>query len=370
MIRRRGKSWIVQVYLGPDPLTGRKRFKSRSVPAGNETKPPKAVRDLEIKMKAQVMRGELQPSATTVGELMALELEFGKNSWSPWTYAGYESKARLYIVPALGSARLNKLTVARIDQLYRDLEAQGLSPQTIRHVHVVLRKALDRARRWGWIVANPAADATLPKVVAKPIRPPSLDEVAQLVEAAGDDLADAIVLAQHTGARRGELCGLRWSDIDLDSDPGRLVIRRSIVDRTADNIVVKGTKTNKSRAVLLGPTVVDRLRARRARMDDIATQFGTRLVDDAYVLSESVDGSEPLKPNLVTGRFTNLTKRLGIQTRFHDLRHANATALLQAGIPVNDVAQRLGHASVRMTLDVYGHASENVAAAWVFEKPR
>lgn len=367
MIRRRGNSWVVQVYAGPDPVTGRKRFKSRSLPAGNEKNPPKAARDLEVTMKAQAMRGEFNQSALTVADLMAIVLQQGAASWSPWTTAGYESKSRLYIIPALGPVKLAKLKVVHIDQMYADLQARGLSPQTIRGVHVVLRKALERARRWEWIVTNPAADATLPKVVARPIQPPGRDVVETLVAAADPDLADAIVLAQHTGARRGELCGLRWSDIDLDS--GRLTFRRAIVDRNAHDIVVKGTKTDKARTIVIGPTVADRLTSRRARLEAVAATCETAIVADAYVLSEAVDGSEPLKPNLVTQRFTRLTRQLGVKTRFHDLRHANATELLAAGIPVNDVAQRLGHASVRMTLDVYGHASENRAAALVFEPP-
>lgn len=363
MIRRRGNSWIVQVYIGQD-RQGRKKFKSRSLPAGTEKKPPKAVRDLEVAMKAAVVRGELVAASGTLSDLLATWIAQDGPTWSPWTLRGYQSKIRLYIEPTLGRVSLARLTPVRIDNLYAEMRDRGLSTSTIRQTHAILRKALDSGRRWGWIPRNPADDARPPSVTHAEIAPPALNDVDRLQAAADPDLADVILLAVHTGARRGELCGITWSDVDLDA--GRLTIRRSVVDIDG-TVTTKATKTNSVRTLLLGPTVVEMLRRRRADQEARAAQFGVTADPGGYVLSEAVDASEPLKPTLITGRYSNLCRRVGIKTRFHDLRHANATRLLAAGIPATDVARRLGHKSTKMTLDVYGHASENVAAAYVFE---
>jgi len=366
VIFRRGTSWVVQVYVGVDPVTGAKKYKSRSVPGTLSQKvAPKAARDLETALKAEAAKGSLTTSTATVDELLVVWLAQASPNLSPWTLRGYEGSIRRYLSPAFGHVKVSALTVVRIDALYTEMQVQGLAPATIRQTHAVLRKALDRARRWGWINRNPAEDASPPKIVPKRLDPPSRAEIAQLKMAADQDLADLILLAEQTGARRGELCGLRWVDVDMAS--GRLRITRSIVDLGHGQILVKSPKTGKARSLIVGPTALEMLRQRRLRAQQVAMAFGTQLAADAYILSENPDGTEPLKPTLVTGRFAGLTRRLGITCRFHDLRHANATELLAAGIPVVDVAQRLGHASAKMTLDVYAHPSENRAAALVFE---
>jgi hypothetical protein len=365
MIRRRGNSWIVQVYVGQD-AEGRKKYRSRSLPAGTEKKPSKASRDLEVAMKTEVARGEVVTAYVTVSELMDTWIAQEGPTWSPWTLRGYRSKIDLYILPALGNVKLTNLATVRIDALYASMRDRGLSPATIRQTHAILRKALDRARRWRWIVRNPAEDATAPRVIPTEICPPTRNDVEALRAAADPDLADAILLAAHTGARRGELCGLTWADINLET--GRMTIRRSVVDLDGKTLL-KPTKTNRARNIVIGPTVVEMLRRRKAAQEDRSAAFEVNADPAGFVLSETPDSSLPLRPTLLTGRYSNLCRRTGIKTRFHDLRHANATELLAAGIPATDVAQRLGHVSTKMTLDVYGHASENRAAALVFEPP-
>jgi len=364
MIRRHGNRWQVTVYAGVDPTTGRERRARGSVPAlPSQRRPPKEARELEARLLLEVSAGEHREARMTVGELLDRWLEHAAPDLSPHTAHGYRRYIDRSIAPRLGHVRLDKLTTAMLDGLYRELRESGgrggrpLAPATVRQVHAVLRRALGQAERWGWIHRNPAVLATPPKIVRHEIRPPSPVDVARLLaeaEAEGVPTALAVRLAALTGARRGEVCGLRWSDVDLDA--GALVIRRAVVE-IQRRISVKDTKTHQVRRLALDDATLALLCARRRTQAKTALELGVPLGDEAYVCSEHPAGIEPLHPSLFSGRFRRVARRVGLpKTRLHDLRHWHVTQALGAGIPVRDVAERVGHASATMTLDVYGHA--------------
>jgi len=364
MIRRHGNRWQVTVYAGTDPVTGRERRVRGSVPrAPGQQRPSKAARELEARLLLEVGTGEHRDARVTLTELFDRWLEQAGPDLSPSTALNYRRYIDRSIAPRLGHVKLDKLTTAMLDGLYRDLRQSGgrhgqpLAPATVRQVHAVIRRALVQAQRWGWIQRNPAALASPPKIVHHEIRPPSPEAVAQILreaEADGAPTALAIRLAALAGARRGEVCGLRWSDVDLDG--ASLVIRRGIVE-LEDRVVVKDPKTHQIRRVALDEATVAMLRARRAAQAEMAAQLGAVLDDEAYVCSDHPAGVEPLLPNLISDRFRRIVRRLDIpRCRLHDLRHWHVTQALGAGLPVRDVAERVGHASARMTLDVYGHA--------------
>jgi integrase len=364
VIRRRGQRWQVTVYAGTDPVSGRERRVTRSVPATpGQLRPSKAARELEARLLLEVGTGEHRDARVTLTELLDRWLEQAGPDLSPSTALNYRRYIDRSIAPRLGHVKLDKLTTAMLDALYRDLRQSGgrhgqpLAPATVRQVHAVIRRALVQAQRWGWIQRNPAALASPPKIVHHEIRPPSPEAVTQILreaEADGAPTALAIRLAALTGARRGEVCGLRWSDVDLDG--ASLVIRRGIVE-LEDRVVVKDPKTHQIRRVALDDATVAMLRARRAAQAEMAAQLGAALDDEAYVCSEHPVGVDPLLPNLMSDRFRRIVRRLrSPRCRLHDLRHWHVTQALGAGLPVRDVAERVGHASARMTLDVYGHA--------------
>lgn len=372
MIRRNGNSWEVRVYVGRDAVTGKERSISRSFPASpREKHPPRRVKDAEARLKTEVRFGKHPLTNPTVGEVLDLWLAHTTKTWSPWTVKGYRGIIDRYLKPQIGSMRVEKLTAARIEALYDSLstsggqDGQGLAPLTIRHVHAVLRRALNRAERHGHIVRNPA-DLVRPPGggVRSRARATTPDEVGVLIAAADDPLTRLFVrLAAATGARRGEICGLRWSDLDLDAHT--LTIQRSIADPDGQ-IIVKGTKRDRERTLTVGPSVTAALAARHDDAVRIAAKFGTILHPDAYIFSEVPDCSEPIHPDTMSKRFSRLAKKAGVTCRLHDLRHGHVTTLLGQGIDPVSVAKRVGHASTRMTLDVYGHAipaSDRAAAA-------
>jgi integrase len=193
---------------------------------------------------------------------------------------------------------------------------------------------------------------------------PDPDEVLRLIDGADPDLGTFLRVAAVTGARRGELAALRWSDVDLVR--ATLAISRSVVGKNNDDaLVVKSTKTGSQRTTALDPGTVDVLTRHRDRCKERASAAGVTL-DDAFVFSPAAAGRRPWRPDGISLAFRRFRNEVGLRgVRLHDLRHAAATQMLAAGIPVRTVAGRLGHANATTTLNVYGHwlaASDQEAA--------
>jgi integrase len=222
----------------------------------------------------------------------------------------------------------------------------------------LLHAALEPAVRWDLLLKNPADRATQPRAVLSTISTPTDEQVVALVaeaERSDRSLAAAIVLASITGARRGELAALRWSDMDLSGQSLR--ITRSLT-------AVKGqwsersTKTRQARKLSLDDTLAAYLAKPQADQEAYAQRVGTSLVKDAFILSPVADGSAPYMPDRLTDNFRNLAKRAGLRAHLHQLRHYSATVAIAAGSDVRTVAGRLGHANASTTLNIYAHVIE------------
>jgi integrase len=344
------------VYAGRDPLTGRERHRSRTV-RGSKRDAQRAL----TAMSHEADEGRLSASSSvTISELIESWLDLVETDLASTTIDGYRNLVRWYIEPGLGHVRVGRLTAPQLDTFYKALQRKkGLSSSTIRKVHAVLRRALKHAVKWGWISINPALNATPPRQRKHEIEPPSLDQVRLLVQAAetvNPPFAMFLRLAAASGLRRGEICGLRWSD--LDAKKGVLLVRRSIV-QTIQGLEVKDTKTHAARRMALDPTTLAALGAHRALMESRARECDTTLRPNAYLFSNAEDCAVPWRPDVMTNMFNKLCKRSGVRdVRLHDLRHLHATQLLGAGVPVRTVSGRLGHANAATTLNVYAHFVE------------
>lgn len=293
------------------------------------------------------------------------------------TLRGYRRVAECQIAPALGSRRLTKLTAEEIDRFYRALAKAGYSHSTIHQTHIVLRRVLDTAVRWRWISYNPARDAKPPRVPRVEPRPVPVEAIPLLIEEAAKtnaDLAMCIALAADTGARRGELCALRWSKVDFSN--GKIRIDRSIGEDGA--AYEKDTKNHQHRLVTLSPPVVDMLRRHRALAAERALACGVSLPDDAFVFSSSPDGSVHWWPSNLNSSFRRLRERAGLPTwvKLHGLRHTQVTQLLDAGVPVRTVSGRVGHRNPSTTTNIYSHwvpesdeRASQVVAARIWAQP-
>jgi integrase len=214
--------------------------------------------------------------------------------------------------------------------------------------------ALGQAHQWGWLPTNPAA-ATRPPRHRKPtIQPPSTGQTRRLLQLAArvsKQFGLFVRLAAVLGARRGELCGLRWEDVDFDART--LAIRTGIAD-VAGRLVETDTKSHKPRTISLDADTVSRLQRHRRWAQRVATSHNTALDPRAFALSEAPDGTKPYRPDKATGTFRRVAIQAGIpRTRLHDLRHFAATQLISAGCDLRTVAGRLGHGQPWTTLNTY-----------------
>ena len=359
---RRPGVWELIVQLPRDPTTGRTRQLSRTL----ECTKREAQRALAA-LVAEVSAGKVASTSVTMGDLLTRWLDHVGEQLAATTVREYRRLVATRIGPDLGTLPLRRVTTQRLDAYYAVLTRQhGLSPATIRHVHAVLRGALGQAVKWGWLPSNPAVSASPPRLRKREITPPALTDTRALLDAADDYDADFGALLRvlaATGARRGEVCGLRWSDLDLQA--GTISIRRSVASVTGGTIV-KDTKTHAARRIAVDRDTLAVLARHRARLEALAAAAQMELPLDGFVFTSSFDGHQPLPPDTVTGGFQRLCKRVGLTgVRLHDLRHLHATQLLAAGVPVRTVSGRLGHADASTTLNVYAHfleASDREAA--------
>ncbi|HVA04192.1 MAG TPA: site-specific integrase [Acidimicrobiales bacterium] len=182
-----------------------------------------------------------------------------------------------------------------------------------------------------------------------------MDEITRIVDGAQQlDRVKAVLLvvAAMTGARRGELCALKWSDVDW----GRRTLTIARFLRITPNVTVEGTtKTKKSRTISLGAMSMETLRTHRERCSDVARSVGNELPAEALVFSTSLAGSVPVKPDSLTQFHVRLMKELGMDYRFHELRHFMAISMAASGVGIRTIAGRLGHADPALTLRTYAH---------------
>jgi integrase len=358
-LEARGKNvWRAKVYLGRD-AEQRKLYVTRTI-HGTKRQAEDALNALLVET------GGSEPIADgSFAELAERWLALASGTLSPTTLAEYRRLLDKIILPRFGSTKLRSLRTSDLDAFYAQLGRRGvpggrpLGAQSIRHVHALLRRLLNQAAKWGWIAVNPAANASPPKVYKQDLQLPSPDAVIAILAAAREhdpDLGCFLRLSAVTGARRGEVCALRWSDLD---GKGTLRIRRAIVGDRSDELVEKDTKTHAARRIALDQATLASLAEHRERCQQRAKACGTSLRKDAFVFSTSVDGETPWRPSRVTLAFIRLCRREGVEgVRLHDLRHFAATQMLVAGVPVKTVAGRLGHANAATTLNVYAHFVE------------
>jgi len=271
----------------------------------------------------------------------------------PRTYERFEGIVRLHILPSLGPIRLDRLAPQHVQALLNRKSEEGLAPQSVKHIRTVLGMALNRAVRWQLIPRNVAALTDAPKIERKPVKPLSPEEAQRLLLAAKGHYLEALLsVAVALGMRRGEVLGLSWSDIDLES--GQIRVNKSL-QRVERKLQLVNPKTNQSRRVIALPDVVVRaLKRHKARQLEQRLAAGANWVEAGLVFTTRK--GTPLEPRNVVRDFKHLLKRADLpETRFHDLRHTAASLLLAQGVHPRAVMEILGHSRISLTMDTYSH---------------
>jgi integrase len=356
---KRGNSWAVVVEVGRDPNTGKRVRKWHS---GYRTK-----RDAErarIEILSRLDHGTyVSPDRRTVGSYLEGDwLPAVKARLKASTWDSYSRNIRLHISPELGPIPLQALTATRLNELYASLTSEGrrdgnggLAPKTVRYLHGIIRKALADAIRWNLLQRNVADQADPPTIrsTAPEMTTWTADELARFLDFVSDDrLYAAWVVAATTGLRRGEVLGLRWMDIDLDAS--RLSVQQTLVSVAYETRFSVPKTAQSRRSVSLDATTVAALRAHRKRQLEERMSWGQAYQDSGLVVTRE-DGTL-VHPDRFTQMFDKHVKHSGLpRIRLHDLRHTHATLALAAGVHPKVVSERLGHATVAFTLDVYSH---------------
>jgi integrase len=366
-IRQQGKgSWELKFDLGRDPLTGRRITKYATFRGTKRKAQEELTRLLGQRDQGSYVEPTKMSLAQYLRHWLAADID---RRVAARTAARHRGIAEKNIIPKLGHIPVRKLTALHIEafeaELQRQgwtkprrkpsdgdqLEARGLSAQTVQHIHRTLSQALSHAVRLGVLFKNPAQQVKPPKPDRREIKILGKDEIGTLLKAASGTwhYLPALV-AVTTGLRRGELLGLRWSDLDLKA--GMLTVNQSM-ERIKGEIAFKAPKTKTSRRSITLPTVtIQALHEHRLDQAGARLKFGLGRDPRGLVFTRA-DG-QPLDPDSLSKAFGRLVATADVTPiTLHGLRHTHISHLLMDGVHVKVVSERAGHANVNITLSVY-----------------
>jgi integrase len=355
-IHKRGKSsWRIKFDLEPDPVSGKRRYHVETVRGLR-----KDAEAVLAKRLHEISEGRyVAPTVETVGSYARHWLEVvAPVDRSPLTLARYRTMIEVHIIPGIGDVALKDLTGKTIDAFYARLRKEGrrhgggLSSSTMGNLHRFLALLLKSAVKARLLAVSPIGDVqTKPRPKREDIVILDEIELAALLEhLQGTHLHMPALLSAYTGLRRGEICGLRWSDLDFTKGTVRVAQQ---VQNIKGKLVVLVPKTARSRRVVRVPdTVMAALREHRAKQSQLRLQLG--LGKDAFDLVFNDARGRRLDPDAFSKVFTASVATIKPVT-FHALRHTHITHLLREGVPVHIVATRAGHSNANITLSTYAH---------------
>ena len=349
-IQRRGNSYRIAVSAGFDPVTGKRRQIFRTVRGTKR----EAEREL-VRLLREADQGTIADSGRlTVAEYLTDQwLPHMAQRVRPRTHLRYGQLIQQHVVPRIGSLSLRKLRPSHIQSVIDRILADGLAPRTALHAFRVLSEALRQAVRWQLLAVNPATAIQPPRPGRYQVVVPDSQVVGRILELArGTRLYVLLVVAAGTGMRRGEVLGLKWSNVDLDARLARVVVS---LERAGREMHFAEPKTQRARrTVALPPFVIEDLRRHRREQAERRLLAGLAW-QDLNLVADRGDGG-PIDPDAFSAAFATLAEKAGCpDVRLHDLRHAYATRLLEANVHPKIVSEALGHSTVGFTLDVYSH---------------
>lgn len=303
----------------------------------------------------------IQDGKATVNHVLESWLASKEGTIRPKTYERYSSLIRVH-GRAIGTIKLSKLTASDLEDLYR-FKRQNISPKTIRHLHFVIKAGLAWAVRRGLLVRNPAeliAPEELPRIARKQMRVLSVEESRSLMNAAtGTKAENLITFALVTGARIGEVMGLTWDGVDLET--GRVRITRNLQYLSGVPTLVEPKTRAAVREIVLPPFALRMMKVHRNTQNEWALRLGRSWANSMNLVFVTETGA-PLNRHAVLRQFLRpLLEKAGLPRtlRVQDLRHGAASLMLAQGVPVPVVAEMLGHATPAITMAIYSHALPN-----------
>lgn len=372
-IRRRGKnSFELKWEAGADPVTRKRRIRYQSFKGSK--------RDAQIELARLVTanaKGEaVDPSKATIGEFLdRWERNWAVANTSPKTFERYSELLRLHVRPHIGHVLIQKLRPVHLNELYGKLLREGrgklggLAPRTVGHVHRLLHRLLGHAAKWDVVLQNVASHVSPPRVAStEVVTLPAAEVRAILLQLEGKAVHVIASVALATGMRRGELCAVRWKDVDLDK--GLVRIERSLEQTKKGGLRFKSPKTKHGRRTITIPaSTVAELRDHWRTQQEQRLKLGMGKAPADALIFATWD-AEIRSPSGLTKEWKRNMVDIGTPTvTLQSLRHTHASHLIAAGLDILTISRRMGHSSPTVTLNVYGHLFASTAdrAAQIME---
>ena len=354
-IKKYGDKYRGSISLGRDPKTG--KLVRKWITRKTQREVSAALNKLNNKAK----KGQpISAAEQTLGAYMAGWLENVRRTKATHTYRSYEQTSRCYILPELGGAKLEELNGPQVQRFLNALADSGLSPASVRNVNATLRTALTAAIGDELIDRNASKIARPPKQVRYEAKFLALEDAKKLFAAmAGHRYEALIVVTTMMGLRRGEVCGLRWSDIVFADDYtwARMTIRQAMqrtLDGTGQQLADLKSKSSR-RNPPVPKMCIDALLRRQAMQEQEKLDAGKNWSNPQNFIFTSKFGA-PIVIEKCGRELDAALERAGLpHCRFHDLRHSTASLLISLGVHLKVVQEILGHSNFSITADVYAH---------------
>ena len=350
--------WEGRITTERDPGTGKQI--QRSVSGKTQKEVAQKLREISVEIDK---RTYLAPTKLTVKDWLDTWVKEYLEDIKPSTKYLYTRNVEMYIIPNLGSVKLDALTSPMVQALYNRLhkpdkkDVKPLSAKTIRSLHGVLHKALQQAVLNGYIRVNPTDACKPPRVVKKEIQPLDETQVSEFLKAIqGHPHEYLYKITLFSGMREGEVLGLTWDCVDLEH--GTLLIKQQLrrEQQKGGKYYFSPPKNNKSRVLSLAPSVVQLFRLQKLKQNGMRLEAGNSWEENNLIFSNQAGGF--LSYRTVYDCFKRIVDKIGSpSTRFHDLRHTYAVLAIKSGDDIKTVQENLGHATAAFTLDVYGHVT-------------
>ena len=371
--KRSPSSWTIVYDLPADTVSGKRRQKCQTV-KGTKRDAERVLREILLSLE---QGSYVKPNKITLGELLRQWLkEYASMNTTDRTQESYTSIVERHLIPSLGRISLRELQPQHLQSYYAEKLNKGradgkggLSARSVVYHHRILSKALDYAMKMGLVVRNVAKVVEPPRVARVTMQTLSAEEVTRFLDVSREtDYYVYFATLLFTGLRRGELLALRWRNLDLDN--ANLTVVETAYKLGNGDYIIKEPKTPKSRRTVTMPSsLVELFKIYLADQELLRIQLGVSLNADDFVFIRP--GGSPVNPSAVTLAFKRIIKRTGLRDiRIHDLRHTHATLMLAAGVHPKVVSERLGHANIGITLDIYSHVLPGMqeAAAEKFDR--
>jgi len=351
----KGKNfWLIRIYKDRDPITGNKRFKT--IRFVGDRRGAREELDNLLQRESRALTDE--PTNLTVNELFELWFELvGENRYRENTVRGFKGNVAFDVRPCLGDLKLIDVTPTHLQDMFKGMTARGVGPNTMYRLYALMAKVFDRAIAWGFLEGNPMSRVPVPRREQNKIDPMTAEELRKFIAVTDQTRhPEFFRTAAITAMRPGELNGLRWPDVDFQYR--MITVQRSLVWRGNpwEGWFLVSPKTERGRRQIEIPrSLCNSLLQLKERQESRIRKLGNRYTNDGFIFANRL--GRPYFRRSYIRTFKESLKRAGLSktVRFYDLRHTSATLLLQAGVNIKEVSERLGHASVTVTLEAYIH---------------